>query len=173
MKKMRMLLTTLFTASLLLAGCGTSKDAASEQSNATSESTATDVNNTDATTSSAGANSSSSNINTENEAMAEPDQKQAAPTYRLIVSFISIGEGTDPEAKNIMDGIVNKWSAEAGNSINADPIPWGREGEVDYCFNLNELSAKDQARMARDMREAFDGHPLVQISEFQPSMHNR
>jgi hypothetical protein len=100
-------------------------------------------------------------------------EKQATVKYRLIVSFISIGEGTDPEARKIMDQIVQSWETKAGKKLEMETFPWGREGEVDFCFHLKELNAPDQAAFARDLRAAFNNRPLIQIAEYQDSRHKQ
>ena len=87
--------------------------------------------------------------------------------YRLIVSFISIGEGTDPDARKIMDGVVEKWNQKTGKTIEIESMPWGREGEVDFGFRLNELSPADQTTFVQEMKKAMEGRSLVQISENQ------
>jgi hypothetical protein len=92
---------------------------------------------------------------------------------RLIVSFISIGEGTDPEARRIMDGVLDKWAKKAGKPIASEAIPWGREGEVDFCFYLKELSSGDQALFVKEMKEAMEGRNLIQFAENQESRNKR
>ncbi len=161
----------LIAISFMAFSCGSSKTT----TNGENSSTVSTQNNTDNTSTATSSENSTTGTTAQNE-MTTTTQDQAAKEEqkcRLIISFISIGEGVDPAARDIMDGILRKWESKAGKSITIEPIPWGREGEVDFCFLLNELSAPDQALMAREMREAFIQHPLIQISEFQASMHKR
>lgn len=151
--------------------CGSSKDTTTAEKpapvvNQTTENSELPPATTSSTISSTTAQSQMTETNQDQE-------KQAATKYRLILSFISIGEGTDATARGKMDAILNKWESKAGKKIVMESFPWGREGEVDFCFLLNELSAPDQAALAREMRETFQMQPLVQISEYQESMHKR
>lgn len=158
-------------AALSLAGCGSTKDATTDdQQSASANPAADNAEQAPVAASSAGSTTTSQNQMTEANST---QQKQAVVKYRLIISFISIGEGTDPVAREKMEGILSKWEMKAGKKIQMESFPWGREGEVDFCFLLNELSAPDQAALARELREAFIMHPLVQISEYQESMHKR
>lgn len=87
---------------------------------------------------------------------------------RLIVSFISIGEGTDFKAKDSMDVFLRNYEQASGKAVKFEAVPWGREGEVDYCFVLNELSEKEQKKFVADIRSRLSFSQLVQISENQP-----
>ncbi len=87
---------------------------------------------------------------------------------RLTISFISMGEGTDPQAREKMDQVLNSWQEKNQMNVEKEEIPWGREGEVDFCFNLKDLKAEDQARFVKEIKEAFQGNKLVQIAENKP-----
>jgi hypothetical protein len=90
---------------------------------------------------------------------------------RVMVTFISIGEGTDREAKGNLDRVTSPY-LEKGK-LEMETIPWGREGEVDYCFMLNNLSGAEQQKFISDLKNTFNGNKLVQIVENEPSMHRR
>ncbi len=107
------------------------------------------------------------------EAIMEETTKQAEDNYRFIVSFISIGEGTDRTGRETMDGVLASWEKKKGAPVSFESVPWGREGEVDFCFNLKELSRKEQESFVTDMKSAFKGRSLVQITENQPCVHKR
>ncbi len=168
---MKITLLTIITAFMLSAGCGTSKqtsqdDNGNHQNHEAAENEASGNNQ-----STQGTTTGSAGTIQQNDPMNQP--KQEAVKYRLILSFISIGEGTDPQAREIMDRVLAAWETKTGKKIAVENYPWGREGEVDFCFHLNELSPQDQAALAREMRVAFKDHQLVQISEFQASPHKR
>jgi len=152
-----------------LCACGSSKETGSVDQNKaeTAPETSAPANQSGTTSSTT---TSTPNTMTENSQVQE---KQEATKYRLIVSFISIGEGTDMEAREIMNKIIRSWESKSAKTIIMEEFPWGREGEVDFCFLLNELSAPDQASFAREIRSAFQGRPLIQITEYQASMHKR
>ncbi len=118
-------------------------------------------------------NTLSGTTQTQNEDVAASSSKQSENSYRFIVSFISIGEGTDRTAKPILDGIVAEWEKKTGKTIAVEPIAWGREGETDFCYQLKELTSKEQESFVNQVRTAFKDHSLIQITENQPCMHKR
>lgn len=89
--------------------------------------------------------------------------------YRLVISFISKGTGTDGSAKDAIqkyiDGHPKKPALESYN--------WGREGEVDFCLKLTELSAKEQKTFVEEIRKLAGKSDLVQISENAPCVHKK
>lgn len=93
--------------------------------------------------------------------------------YRLIVSFISIGEGTDRQGRETLDAVLADWKTKKGKEITFESVAWGREGENDFCFRINNLSEKEQQIFVSDMKAAFKGRSLVQITENQPCTHKR
>jgi len=94
------------------------------------------------------------------------EQAQAGPAdFRLVVSFISIGAGTDPDAKVLLDKFISEYVAKSGKSVKYIMIPWGREGEVDCCFNMNELTASEQKDFIESLKVEMKGKELIQINE--------
>jgi hypothetical protein len=93
----------------------------------------------------------------------------ATPTsYRLIVSFISKGAGPDSEKiKSFLayiDGHPKKPAYQT--------IAWGREGEVDYCFTLSELtSKKDLVGFIEDIKKIGAGNDMLIVSENAECQH--
>ena len=59
-------------------------------------------------------------------------------TYRLIVTFISKGEGTDSKKITAFLKYVETHPKKPAYKA----IIWGRECEADYCFKLTEISLK-------------------------------
>lgn len=89
-------------------------------------------------------------------------------SYRLIVSFISKGAGPDSEKiKSFLaytDGHPKKPTYQT--------IAWGREGEVDYCFTLSELtSKKDLVGFIEDIKKIGAGNDMLIISENAECQH--
>ena len=92
----------------------------------------------------------STNVNvTENAAC--PHKKTGVPDakYRLIVSFISIGEGINMEVQKSFEKFVASYSPKVAFETNK----WGREGETDYCLQLTELSSVQQDELVRKVKE--------------------
>ena len=93
--------------------------------------------------------------------------------YRLIVSFISIGEGIDPKGREMLDNKVKSWDSEKGEPVQMEIVPWGREGEADFCFSLKELTPKEQEAFVKEIKTMYKDNSLVQITENQPCAHKR
>lgn len=90
---------------------------------------------------------------------------QGPEKFRLVVSFISIGQGTDPEASGLLATVLAEFRAAKGKSPAYIMIPWGREGEVDCCFILNELAPAEQREFIGLIKEKLSSRPLIQIQE--------
>jgi hypothetical protein len=61
----------------------------------------------------------------------------------LVVSFYSIGGGIDLEAARKFDAWIAAYKTAAGNPIVYEKIGWGREGEIDYCIQLESIGMSD------------------------------
>ncbi|MBI4947812.1 MAG: hypothetical protein HY840_15590 [Bacteroidetes bacterium] len=85
----------------------------------------------------------------------------ADDSYRLVVSFYSTAGGIDPKAHNEFIKFLNAYPKK----IAYTPTPWGREGEVDYCLKLSELSTRDQADFVKKINELLSNSKLVHITE--------
>jgi uncharacterized membrane protein YgdD (TMEM256/DUF423 family) len=85
--------------------------------------------------------------------------------YRLIVSFISTGAGTDNKAYSLFEKHIESLSNENKQAYHYDLIPWGREGEIDCCFKLHGLSPHKQQELIDQLKALFKDHPLVQFKE--------
>lgn len=70
------------------------------------------------------------------------NSNQNSNVYSLVVSFYSIGMGTDYQSKKKFDEMVINFEEQNKTKITIETYPWGREGEVDLCINLKSLSKK-------------------------------
>lgn len=74
----------------------------------------------------------------------EETPKQLSPksekTATLLVSFYSIGGGIDTKTAQAFDNFISGYKTGSNKLISYDRVPWGREGELDYCINFSELS---------------------------------
>ena len=61
--------------------------------------------------------------------------------YSLVVSFYSIGSGIDRPIAQEFDYLVKDFQEQFGDDFSAERVSWGREGEVDYCIQLNKLKS--------------------------------
>ena len=70
-------------------------------------------------------------------------QTQASEqTSRLVVSFYSICCGIDHKAKEKLDEFIKRYEKAKGKPLTKAAVRWGREGEIDYCLKLSELSSE-------------------------------
>lgn len=87
--------------------------------------------------------------------------------YRVIISFISKGTGTDGEKRQAIMSYIEKHPKKPTNSI----VHWGREGETDFCLNLTELSKSEQTEFVSEIKKLAAGSDLIFISENAEKQH--
>lgn len=92
----------------------------------------------------------------------------ADPNDRFSVSFISIGAGTDGSAKEKFDQFITEYKQENKVELKYETINWGREGEVDYCFDLTSLDKKKQELFIAETKEILKTSTLVRYKENEP-----
>jgi len=61
----------------------------------------------------------------------------------LVVSFYSIGAGIDLDAARKFDAWIAEYKTASGKPIVYEKIGWGREGEIDYCIQLESIEQKE------------------------------
>lgn len=81
--------------------------------------------------------------------------------YPVKVSFISIGAGTDGESIVKFNDFITNYKP----ALKVEKSPWGREGEVDFCFELTELKVKQQQQFIKEVKNLFAGKDLVRVAE--------
>ena len=91
--------------------------------------------------------------------------------YRVIVSFISIGEGTDGKAMEQLNQIIDQHQKDFGMPVAKEEIRWGREGEIDVCFKLLGQDKKAKDTFVRNLQEAYKGNQLIFIEENTTAKH--
>jgi hypothetical protein len=96
-----------------------------------------------------------------------PVTPPAEDSYRLVVEFFSIGQGIDIKANDEFVKFLNTYIKK----IEYTPTHWGREGEVDYCLKLSELSTLDQANFVKKTKEILSSSKLVHINENAKCVH--
>ena len=117
----------------------------------------------------------SNNVEPENTVQNDsaPKTQPKDFVYRFIVTFISIGEGTDAKAFETLQSYLEEWKTARKKDIHYDKFPWGREGEVDLGFSLSELDAAQQKQFITEVKNKFNGNKLVQFAENEPCRHRR
>ncbi|CAN5494834.1 hypothetical protein BH09MYX1_BH09MYX1_41670 [soil metagenome] len=87
--------------------------------------------------------------------------------YDLVVSFRSVGQGTDHAARARLDALF-----DATPALSRAHGRWGREGEVDECADLDRLSPADRTAFVSRVRAAMDGAKNVEIGEHRACQHD-
>lgn len=87
--------------------------------------------------------------------------------YRLVVSFVSKGTGTDSEKRKKFLEFVDTHAKKPAYKT----VAWGREGESDYCFNLHELSKKEQAEFVSEVKKITAGSEIIFVDEHATCKH--
>jgi hypothetical protein len=88
-----------------------------------------------------------------------------AGIYRFSVSFYSPGNGIDHTIKGKYDTFVADFGKRKKVKLEHETVSWGREGEVDYCFFLRELSEADQAVFVKESKALLAASERVNTSE--------
>jgi hypothetical protein len=82
-----------------------------------------------------------------------------------VVSFYSKGEGIDYKMRQKFEGFMADALETRKLNLNPLSVPWGREGEVDFCLMLNELTPRQQKDLVAEIKNMMKGHELVRVSE--------
>ena len=83
----------------------------------------------------------------------------------IIVSFISIGSGTDGKTRTSFLALIDTFQKEKNISLAIDVRRWGREGEVDYCINTTTLNATDLKDLSLRIKKIVAESSLVNYYE--------
>lgn len=98
------------------------------------------------------------------------EQDSLSENYRFIVSFISIGSGTDAKAHSLFVKYLSDYKYTNKDTLSYDVIPWGREGEVDYCIRLSELMPNEQTKFITDIKRILKDSTLARYKENAPCL---
>ena len=89
--------------------------------------------------------------------------------YRVVVSFISKGNGINNQIHEQFENFVKNNSKKPV----MENYRWGREGEIDYCLQLNELSKKDQIKFIDEVKKIIGSSDVVLVTENAPCIHKK
>lgn len=90
-----------------------------------------------------------------------PVSGQAETKYRLIVTFISKGEGIDSKAQEKFMHLVSNHPKKPAFQEKT----WGREGEKDYLLTLKELHIDEQKVFVDDVKKLISNSDMIFIKE--------
>ena len=97
----------------------------------------------------------------------ETIQEKSDNIYRLTVSFFSPGNGIDRKAKN---EYINFLNANYSGLV-YEETRWGREGELDFCFTLDELTEEQKVQFIQKSRELLFDSKKVHFYENKACKH--
>ncbi len=78
-------------------------------------------------------------------------QEPSDTLKRHWVSFYSIGGGIESQLADQFNSLLQKMEAE--NRVKVERVPWGREGEVDFCIELVSKNAELKRETLREIQE--------------------
>lgn len=93
--------------------------------------------------------------------------------YRLTINFFSIGSGTENNLMTRLEDFVGEYAGKLNKTIDYSKVGWGREGETDYCFKLNELTIQEQSNFILQVKEELKTGKWVHVYENQPCKHKQ
>ena len=110
-------------------------------------------------------------IEPSNSNKTETPQKD--PTYDMIISFISKGEGIDRKLKTKIDEAILAFNTKHQLKIELNGLSWGREGETDYNLILKNLSTSQKKEFISSIEEIVGTSDMAPITFNQKSVHKR
>lgn len=99
----------------------------------------------------------------ENKSNQGKDSNQS--TFRFTVSFISKGAGTDYQMKQKYDAFITDFETRNKIKLALSKASWGREGEVDYCFDIKELSKEIVEKFIAESKAVLSASDRINIGE--------
>jgi hypothetical protein len=87
------------------------------------------------------------------------------PFHRLIVSFTSMGAGISGEGRQKLDEYISTAEKKYKVAIAHVDGHWGREGETDVLFSLQELNENQQKEFINGVKELLKDNKLILIEE--------
>ena len=157
-----------------LFSCKCHKDAATGSSSSSQSSSANSADQSmNSTTNTTNSNTTTTTQTTVSSNTNKTQGDTVPAVYRVVVSFISIGEGTDANARPMLDKYVQQFMDGTSKRIVNDAHAWGREGESDICFTLDNLTPEEQVRFVNGLKEVFKGRELVHIIENKKNTYRK
>lgn len=102
----------------------------------------------------------------QNESTASnPSTHPNESNHYYIISFYSIGSGIDEKIKLKLDQFIQEFEQKEKVKLSYKITNWGREGEIDYCFELTELSSNHKDQFIYESKKILETSKLVNIKE--------
>ncbi len=109
-------------------------------------------------------------------ACGAPEAPPRAPElarYALVVTTVSIGQGTDPDARRKFETILDRFERDNGVRLSVRSADWGKEGEEDYCYPLSEVPPAKAKALVQELRASFAGNEMLTIAEDAPCRESK
>jgi hypothetical protein len=105
--------------------------------------------------------------------IAEKTTGPVVTTYRAIVSFGSAGSGIDGQTLASLQSYIISFGKTEGVTLSYDKVPWGKEGEIDYCFPLSEISKGKQGDFVNGLKNLTKSAKGVSVIENSACTHKK
>jgi len=100
---------------------------------------------------------------TENKSTEKPaDDKKS---FRFTVSFISKGAGTDYQIRQKYDAFITDFETRNKTKIAVNKASWGREGEIDYCFDMSNNNKEETDKFIAESKALLAASDRINIGE--------
>jgi hypothetical protein len=117
--------------------------------------------------------SSSSNTSNNMSNSTTSSENQGVINYSMVVSFFSIGSGIDRPVALDFNELVRTYQETFSNQFTAEKVGWGREGEVDYCIQLDNMKKADAEEFKKKANEILKKSEHVHMNENAPCSRRR
>ncbi|MFN4124059.1 MAG: hypothetical protein ACK4GL_12245 [Flavobacteriales bacterium] len=103
--------------------------------------------------------------NTMNTPEPNPTEVSLPNSYSIVFSFYSIGSGSDWDIIGEMDAFLDAYKQSGKSQPEVDRIPWGREGEVDFCIQTGQMKSTERESFRNSVMEIARRAKFVHINE--------
>jgi len=86
-------------------------------------------------------------------------------SIRLNVAFNSPGSGINGQALKQLKGYIERFETDNNLTLTYYQIPWGREGEVDFCFKLSTIDSKKAEEFVTGVKNLIGKADRVTMKE--------
>lgn len=103
------------------------------------------------------------------ETTVENTNSDLGNNFRFIVSFYSPGNGIDRKMKQRYEEFL----ANNYPKVIYEKINWGKEGEIDFCFMLNEFDEEKKKEFLESSKEILSNSSRIHMYENTPCKHKK
>ena len=87
--------------------------------------------------------------------------KPAKQTNTMKISFISKGAGIDNDLRDAIEKNITDFNSQNNLNLSYDKKGWGREGEVDYFINIENLSTQQKKSFTSLIKETIGSSDMA------------